>query len=291
MAVYFVQGKLGNGKTLASVGRIQDYLKEGRMVASNLDLNLEYLTKLRDKTSTVFRIPDKPCLSDLEQLPNANESYDESKNGLLVFDECGTWFNSRNWNDKSRQPLIDWLLHARKLGWDLIFIVQDISIVDKQAREALCEHLVVCRRTDRISIPLLSPLYKAFTGKRLPFPRLHIGTVYYGDTEQALKVDRWIYRGTAIFPAYDTKQIFSSENDGFAQMLTPWLLVGRYRSSISWKTVFMSGLANLVIIILQMPRFTVIGTTRSGAPITDKNPVFLPKVKKSQFVSDGYIIG
>nr|WP_240297107.1 zonular occludens toxin domain-containing protein [Escherichia coli] len=60
--------------------------------------------------------------------------------------------------DKDRQPVIDWFLHARKLGWDIIFLIQDISIMDKQARLALAEHVVYCRRSDKLNIPLLAPL-------------------------------------------------------------------------------------------------------------------------------------
>src|SRR5690606_41824258 len=59
-------------------------------------------------------------------------------------------------SDKGRTAVIDWCLHARKLGWDIIFIVQNISIVDKQARLALGEHLVICRRLDRKSTRLNS---------------------------------------------------------------------------------------------------------------------------------------
>jgi len=43
MAVYFLTGKLGSGKTLCAVGKIRDYLEEGRAVATNLDLNLDEL--------------------------------------------------------------------------------------------------------------------------------------------------------------------------------------------------------------------------------------------------------
>lgn len=41
MAVYFVTGKLGSGKTLFTIDIIQQALGQGRRVASNLDLNLE----------------------------------------------------------------------------------------------------------------------------------------------------------------------------------------------------------------------------------------------------------
>ncbi|WP_430623398.1 zonular occludens toxin domain-containing protein [Escherichia coli] len=93
-----------------------------------------------------------------------NTSYDESRNGLLVLDECGTWFNSRSWGDKDRQPVIDWFLHARKLGWDIIFLIQDISIMDKQARLALAEHVVYCRRSDKLNIPFVGSIMNLVSG-------------------------------------------------------------------------------------------------------------------------------
>lgn len=140
MAVYFVTGSLGSGKSLISVSKIQDKLAKGCPVATNLELrlfNMPRVGKMARKTR-VYRLPDKPSVQDLEIIGRGNQTYDESRNGLLVLDECGTWLNTRTWNDKSRQPVLDWFLHARKLGWDIIFLVQNISLVDKQAREARC---------------------------------------------------------------------------------------------------------------------------------------------------------
>ncbi len=228
MAVYFVTGKLGGGKTLAAVGRIRDYLYRGSKIATNLDLDLSQLLGPRKKNTVVYRIPDKPTVQDLQALGKGNESYDESKNGLLVLDECGTWFNSRGWGDKTRQPVIDWFLHARKLGWDIIFIVQDISLVDKQAREALAEHVVYCRRLDRITVPFVGFLYKLIFGKKLPGPKIHLAIVKYGDRETSLIVDRWLYRGRDLYRAYDTKQVFKDSDDGVYQLLPPWYSHGRY---------------------------------------------------------------
>lgn len=228
MAVYFVTGKLGSGKTLAAVGRIHDYLVKGRKVATNLDLNLTKLLPVREKKSVVYRVPDKPTVEDLEALGIGNDSYDENKNGLLVLDECGTWFNARSWNDKKRAPVIDWFLHARKLGWDIIFIVQDISLVDKQAREALAEHVVYCKRTDRLSIPLVGGLLRKIGIK---FPKVHYGIVKYGDSEHSLTVDRWVYRGKNFYQAYDTKQIFVDDpSSSVYQYLPNWYFKGRYLS-------------------------------------------------------------
>jgi len=38
MSVYFVTGKLGNGKTLVTVGRIRDAIRAGCKIATNLDI-------------------------------------------------------------------------------------------------------------------------------------------------------------------------------------------------------------------------------------------------------------
>ncbi|WP_251978749.1 zonular occludens toxin domain-containing protein [Salinicola avicenniae] len=230
MAVYVVTGKLGAGKTLVAVGKIKDKLDRGCPVATNLDLRLNKLIGEKARQSRVYRIPDKPSLDDLEAIGNGNDTYNENKNGLLVLDECGTWFNSRSWADKSRQAVIDWFLHARKLGWDIIFLIQDLSIMDKQARVALAEHVVYCRRLDRLTVPFLGSLWSTFAGGKLPMPKVHLGIVKYGDNINSIVVERWTYTGRALYPAYDTKQSFS---DAYPHqtymMLPPWLTHGVFR--------------------------------------------------------------
>ncbi|XKE46022.1 assembly protein [Halomonas organivorans] len=227
MPVYVVTGKLGSGKTLVSVGKIRDKLVQGCKVATNLDLNLDQLVGPRARKTRVMRIPDKPSLVDLEAIGNGNPTYDEDKNGLLVLDECGTWFNSRSWNDKSRQAVINWFLHARKLGWDIIFLIQDHSIMDKQARVSLAEHVVYCRRMDRLTVPIVGSLYKMLLGGKMPMPKVHLAIVKYGDQPTSVIVDRWTYTGRNLYAAYDTKQAFSDDYPhGTYSLLPPWLTHG-----------------------------------------------------------------
>jgi len=234
MAVHIVTGKLGSGKTLVSVSRIQDYLARGRLVATNLNLKLHHMPRVGRfaRKTHVIRIPDKPTLEDFHAIGRGTTSYNEADNGLLVLDECGTWFNSRNWADKSRQPVIDWCLHARKLGWDIIFIIQDVSLMDKQAREALAEHVVYCRRTDKLNIPVLGGLMSLIANSRMPLPKVHFGIVKYGDNPQALTVDKWVYTGTDLYAAYDTKQIFTSNYEhGAFSLIPPYLTHGQFSIS------------------------------------------------------------
>lgn len=229
MSIYFVTGKLGQGKTLCSVSRIKLKLEAGLRVATNIDLDIGAMFNVQTKNTRVTRLPDKPKASDLKMLGYGNKSYDEAKNGLIVLDECGTWFNSRNWNDKDRQAVNSWFLHARKYGWDVILIVQDISIIDKQAREALAEHTVFCRRMDSVHVPFLGTIYKLLTGMKLKLPRFHIGKVILGDNIQGIVSDRWVYRGNSLFDAYDTKQLFLEDyNHGVHSILPPFYTDGRY---------------------------------------------------------------
>ena len=236
MSVYIFTGKLGGGKTLCSVARIREKIQAGCRVATNLDLNLVNMFGLNARDLDVIRIPDKPKIHDLEAIGYGNTDYDESRNGLLVLDECGTWFNSRNWNDKDRKPVNDWFLHARKYGWDVILIIQDIKLLDSQAREALAEHTAFCRRLDRVQIPVIGALFKAITGYRLTGPKLHVAKVVYGTSHDDLVADRHVYKGTGLYSCYDTKQLFLSDYPhGVFSYLTPWHTRGRYQVKHDWR--------------------------------------------------------
>ena len=229
MAIHVMTGKLGGGKTLCSVGRIRDRLRSGCRVATNLDLDLVAMFGPKVRDLNVIRIPDKPLIDDMHGIGIGNTSYDENLNGLLVLDECGTWFNSRNWSDKTRKPVNDWFLHARKLGWDVILIIQDIKLLDSQAREALAEHTVFCKRMDRIQIPFIGSIYKAITGYRLSGPRVHVARSVYGIAPTDPVSDRWVYRGLDLFSCYDTKQLFMDQYPHHVHsLLTPWHLRGRF---------------------------------------------------------------
>lgn len=245
MAIYVVTGKLGGGKTLGAVSRINDALAKGKRVATNLDLALENLPACNRKTkrSRVLRVPDRPSVDDIKaigfgiegvhDLSQAKQHYDESRFGIVVLDECGTWLNSRDWQAEGRRELINFLLHIRKHLWDVYLIIQDISMLDKQARKALAEHVIYCRRFDRIGIPFLGSLVSVFTGSKLKMPKLHMGIVKYGDQPTSITVDRWFYNGASLYRAYDTTQVFLDDYaHGLYSVLPPWY---RYQHSfVNW---------------------------------------------------------
>ena len=222
MAVFSIEGKLGTGKTKFAVWRAQQALIQGRRVASNVDLSCHLLTP--GKRRTFIRIPDKPTAADLEAIGHGNpETYDEDRNGVLILDELGTWLNSRSFQDKARAPVIDWLIHARKHGWDVYLIVQDANMIDRQVRESLIEYQCTCKRLDKIKIPVIGGILQVF-GPRVGYmPRMHLVVSRLGSGPTAVVAERWFYRGDDLHAAYDTRQVFRSDYPhGSHSVLPPW---------------------------------------------------------------------
>jgi len=211
MAVYSVEGKLGTGKTKFAVWRAQEAMKAGRRVASNVDLFLNHLTP--DRRSRYVRLPDKPTALDLEAMGHGNpESYDEDRNGVLILDELGTWLNSRSFQDKGRAALLDWLIHARKLGWDVFLIVQDAQMIDRQVRESLIEYQAKCLRLDKVKVPLIGGMVNDLLGGRWGYlPRMHLVAARVGTGVNTVVAERWTYRGDWLHKAYDTRQVFRAD--------------------------------------------------------------------------------
>ncbi len=211
MAVYLITGKLGTGKSKACVARMREALIAGKRVATNIDLDLSKLLG-PDSKATYIRLPDKPAAADLAALPSGNDSYDEECNGVIVLDELGSWLNSRTFHDPARMPVLDWLIHSRKRGWDCYFICQDIAQVDKQFREAIVEFVGRCSRFDKIWVPGIGRLLFWLTGGALgKLPRFHLCVVRMSAAAGGIIADRWWYKGTDLHGAYDTRQIFRTD--------------------------------------------------------------------------------
>lgn len=241
-------GKRGQGKTLAAVGRMHEYLLQGRVIATNVNLYLEHLVGPLSKKVRVYRVPDFPTPQDFLALPLGNpklfykddgsigiaEGYTDEENGLLCLDEVASFLNARDWNDKEKKPtrdaINDWLRHSRKYGWDVLFLTQHEDLIDKQTRTAMFELFGTAKRLDRVAIPVLTPITKAI-GIPLKFPKVHVAVIRYGFAETSPVSDRWMYRGVQYYHAYDTtQQLGTSDVAGIATILPPYYTHGRYFS-------------------------------------------------------------
>jgi len=242
MAIWLVEGRLGSGKGKYAVKKIREYLSQDRRVVTNMDIHLEHLARPMSKR-TVIRIPDYPTVDDLELIGHGNPgSYDEEKNGLIVVDELSKFMNARDFQNKGRKGVIDWLVESRKKGWDVMFSCQAGLQIDKQIREALCEYVVTCYRLDRVRIPfgvgwLIENLSLGFCSGRMP--RIHMANVRLAAGGRGgMVLDREMYRGDDLQAAYDTRQQFREWTDpawyerdprcGPHSLLSAWHLRGRH---------------------------------------------------------------
>lgn len=223
--VYFITGSLGAGKTLCGVDMVRRYLAEGRKVATNVNLHMEYLRGPHDKTSRVIRVPDAPSIDDLRAIGYGSDSQDNNTHGLLLLDELGTWFNARDFANKGRNHVIKWCIHMRKRRWDVAFLVQDFSMVDKQMRGNIAQFLVLCKTSKDFWI------FK-------PFPKFHIANVMHMASKSS--AENWIYRGRDVYQAYDTEQIFFTTEDDTKEDLA--LLANEDMSATEAKYKALNGL-------------------------------------------------
>jgi len=248
MAVYFITGKLGSGKGKGAMKLLRDYLRVGKRVATNCDVFLEHMMPAQSRVSVV-RMPDKPTVSDLYAIGSGNRyidfqpierthdktfeyippspkllpGFDERHNGALFLDECASWLNSRDFQASGRKELLEWCIHARKYGWDVYFICQNIDQIDKQLRQSLCEYVVRMSRLDRMKIPFVSAGLRFVTAGMSDgsLPRLHIGVVRLGTSPDGIVADRWHFRGDDLNDAYNTTQVFSDSYPHAIHCLLP----------------------------------------------------------------------
>lgn len=234
MTDFAVTGKKRSGKGLFCAGLIRDAIRSGRRVATNMDINLSELSLPWNKTS-IIRLPDSPTVHDMEALGWGygveGDQIDEDQNGIIVLDECSKFFNSRQWGDKTRQPLLDWLIHSGKLRWHVYYQMQGLEQVDKQLRSTQIEFHISVKRTDRWPIPGVTFL-AGLVGFDVRFPKMHLGIIKQGCDRDSLVVDRKWYMAKELYKAYDTEQKFLDRDHpqacGLHTVLSNWHTEGRY---------------------------------------------------------------
>jgi hypothetical protein len=207
--ISLLYGQPGTGKSTLATGVALDYMRQGRRVVANYPIDPAPASLRRNgPLSSAFCevIPARPTYATIQSLGlgwrHKDEYSREDRAGLLLIDEAGPWLDARKWQDKDRPLLIDWMLHSRKRGWDILFIAQAPNMIDKQVREAVVEAYARCRRLDRMKVPM--------TDIRLP--RVHIAALKYGLEPGAPILERWFYRGTLEHKCYQSYALFDAEN-------------------------------------------------------------------------------
>ncbi|WP_417212728.1 zonular occludens toxin domain-containing protein, partial [Acinetobacter venetianus] len=219
--VMYVTGKLGGGKGIYLMHQAHQYYRAGRRVAANFDINTEHISNKSD--NSIFRIPDRPRIEDLELLGRGCPEGEKEAFGCLLLDEAGTWLNCRNFRDKGRKELLDWFIHARKMGWDVYVGVQNEGMVDNQIFSATGEHITFCQRAFNIRVPFFSDLLEIFAPKSFGrmakkrkriFPHYVTARSYKGSPSRTNKpIEKVLIKASDYYDYYDTNYVFTEQQE------------------------------------------------------------------------------
>ena len=181
-------GRVGSGKSYAAVMKIIEMLKNGRVVATNIEL------KFPEVAALVLRrfelVLDPRQFIYLEE-SKVKEFYKHIPPGAsFVCDEAHIYFNSRDWASCGRELLL-FLSQSRKVGVDCIFISQHENNIDKQFLRLAAE---IWRFRDMRN-------FRPF-GVKIPLP-MFTAAQYDSDGKTLLN---FYYRGidAEIFKCYDS---------------------------------------------------------------------------------------
>lgn len=132
-------GAVGSGKSYDALTKgLEKCTFRGSFVIANFPIKAK--TK-KEKERWVFREDFTP--EDLIKLSFERKTYGKEGKALLIIDEAGIWFNSRDWqvNPQLRKEWIKFFSQSRKFGYDIILIVQDERMLDRQIRKLAEYHV------------------------------------------------------------------------------------------------------------------------------------------------------
>lgn len=146
--IRFYSGTPGSGKSLHAAADIYEWLRSGKNVIANFAVR-DDLVKPKGKKKPLghFIYYKNVDLMNEESDPVscltgfALNFHSKDKDGrmmegqtLLVIDEAGIVFNSRDWHSKYRPAWLEFFAQHRKYGYEIIMVAQSERQIDRQIR-------------------------------------------------------------------------------------------------------------------------------------------------------------
>lgn len=136
MSIYVFTGTPGTGKSAHAANELRFQLSRSnpRPCVGNFPINAEAV----GHPELYTYIPNADMTADrLVQIANdywSSVDFFREDYITLVWDEMQLAANARNWSDKSRMGLLEFLSQHRKYGYKVIMIAQSAKMIDNQFR-------------------------------------------------------------------------------------------------------------------------------------------------------------
>jgi hypothetical protein len=129
-------GTPGSGKSLHAARKIQEQLLRKRGVIANSPINEDIVTKNGKKSIGRFTYlrNDKLTVDYLKAYAKQYHKVAVEGQTIVVIDEAGTMFNSREASARDRKEWLDFFAIHRHYGFDIILIAQHHMQLDRQIR-------------------------------------------------------------------------------------------------------------------------------------------------------------
>ena len=201
--IYLYTGTPGSGKSYHSIEDILGYLWTKRNVIANFPFIIKDKEKKKGwKDRYLYWDNENITVDNLVKKSFEMGWYGKEKRCLLIIDEAGAKFNSRDWNtdSKGRQQWINFFSQHRKLGYTIIIVTQDDRMIDRQIRN-MAEYEIKHRVVNNVAI-----------FKYLPIKIFAYVQYWYG-SRQRLGAEFGIFK-KRIAKRYDTMKLFEGTLKG-----------------------------------------------------------------------------
>lgn len=156
--IWYYSGTPGSGKSLNTArGIYYNLFKYKRDVIANFPINETIYNKKKKKGRFDYISNFDLTAERLIQISKERGYYGKENQCLVVIDEAGIIFNSRNWNSKGRMEWLHLFSLHRKYGFNFIIVSQFKGQIDKQIRE-LVELEIIHRKLNNYGFMRLCPV-------------------------------------------------------------------------------------------------------------------------------------
>lgn len=140
MSIELYVGAVGSGKSYHALRRALGKCNALRnnTVISNFPIKAK---TRREKENWIYMEEFEP--QDLIKLSFERGCFGREGSALILIDEAGVWFNSRDWqiDGNKRKEWVKFFSQSRKFGYDIVLVAQDVRMLDRQIRSMAEYHV------------------------------------------------------------------------------------------------------------------------------------------------------